>query len=136
MNVYLRKAEIAVFGPGKDGAQLEASKTWAKELMKKAGVPTAKHWSTNTKEEALVILKELQQPLVVKADGLAAGKGVTVAETIEETKKAIQEAFNGKFGSSGQKLVLEEQLKGPEVVPSREPGPLSPEVGADVWSVA
>ncbi len=111
----LRNAGLAVFGPSAKGAQLESSKTWAKELMQKAGVPTAKHWSTNTEKEALLILKKLQRPLVVKADGLAAGKGVTVAETIEETKKAIQESFSGKFGSSGQKLVLEERIDGPEV---------------------
>ncbi|WP_320667083.1 phosphoribosylamine--glycine ligase [Prochlorococcus sp. MIT 1307] len=111
----LREAGLTVFGPGANGAKLEASKTWAKELMLEAGVPTARYWSVSTEEEALVTLKNFQGPLVVKADGLAAGKGVTVAETIEEAKTAIQEAFNGKYGASGEKLVLEERLQGPEV---------------------
>lgn len=111
----LRAAGITVFGPGAHGAKLEASKTWAKELMLKAEIPTAKHWSVTEEKEALSILKRFNQPLVVKADGLAAGKGVTVAETIEETAQAISEAFKGKFGISGEKLVLEERLQGPEV---------------------
>ena len=111
----LRKEGLVVFGPGADGAQLEASKTWAKELMMEAGIPTAKHWTTKTKEQALEILEKFQHPLVVKADGLAAGKGVTVAESIEETKKAIEDSFQGKFGASGETLVLEERLNGPEV---------------------
>jgi len=111
----LRLAGLAVFGPGADGAQLEASKTWSKELMVEAGIPTAKHWSTTKEDEALSILKSFGSPLVVKADGLAGGKGVTVAETITETEKAIRDAFQGKFGASGQKVVLEERLHGPEV---------------------
>ncbi len=111
----LRKEQLVVFGPGADGAKLEASKTWAKELMMEAGIPTAKHWTAKTKEKALEILENFQRPLVVKADGLAAGKGVTVAESIEETKKAIEESFQGKFGASGETLVLEERLQGPEV---------------------
>ncbi len=111
----LRDAGIVVFGPGAQGALLEASKTWAKELMVEAGIPTAMHWTANTEQEALSILKRFKCPLVVKADGLAAGKGVTVAETVEETSQAIREAFKGKFGTSGEKLVLEERLQGPEV---------------------
>jgi len=111
----LRAAKLTVFGPGAHGAQLEASKTWAKELMIEAGIPTAKHWTVRTEDEALLVLKGCQQPLVVKADGLAAGKGVTVANTIEETNQAIREAFQGKFGASGETLVLEERLQGPEV---------------------
>ena len=111
----LRSEGLKVFGPGAQGAQLEASKTWAKELMVNAGIPTAKYWTAKTKEQALAILNEFKCPLAVKADGLAAGKGVTVTETIQEAKVAIEQAFKGKFGASGEALVLEERLHGPEV---------------------
>ncbi|MGC6483201.1 MAG: phosphoribosylamine--glycine ligase [Synechococcus sp.] len=112
---HLRDAGIAVFGPGADGAQLEASKAWAKQLMQTASIPTAGHWSISSIAEGLAVLEQLQRPLVVKADGLAAGKGVTVATSIEETAHAIQEAFGGRFGSAGERVVLEECLQGPEV---------------------
>ena len=111
----LRSADIAVFGPDAAGAQLEASKAWAKQLMHEAAVPTAGHWSVHSEDEALAVLHELKRPLVVKADGLAAGKGVTVAETVAEAEAAIQEAFQGRFGAAGSQLVLEERLEGPEV---------------------
>ena len=111
----LREAGVAVFGPGADGAQLEASKAWAKQLMQEEGIPTAGHWAVSERSEALALLDRLQRPLVVKADGLAAGKGVTVAESIEATAVAIKEAFSGRFGSAGERLVLEERLQGPEV---------------------
>ena len=111
----LREAGIAVFGPGAEGAQLEASKAWAKQLMQDAGVPTARHWAVSSEAEALAVLKQVNCPLVVKADGLAAGKGVTVADSIAETQAAIEEAFGGRFGAAGAQLVLEERLQGPEV---------------------
>ncbi len=111
----LRAAGLSVFGPNANGALLEASKEWAKELMSKAGVPTAHHWTITSIESGIKVLNKVQKPLVVKADGLAAGKGVTVPETLEETKKAIQEAFDGKFGIAGETVVLEERLNGPEV---------------------
>ena len=111
----LRDAGLAVFGPSADGAQLEASKAWAKALMREAQIPTAGHWTVASASEGLELLEQLQRPLVVKADGLAAGKGVTVAETPEETAAAIREAFAGRFGSAGERLVLEERLQGPEV---------------------
>jgi phosphoribosylamine--glycine ligase len=111
----LREAGIAVFGPGAEGAQLEASKAWAKQLMQDAGVPTARHWAVSNEAEAMAVLKQVNCPLVVKADGLAAGKGVTVADSIAETKAAIEEAFGGRFGEAGAQLVLEERLQGPEV---------------------
>ncbi|MEY3545111.1 MAG: phosphoribosylamine--glycine ligase [Cyanobacteriota bacterium] len=110
----LRAAGFPVFGPGADGAQLEASKQWAKQLMVEAGVPTAGYWKANSREEALAALEAHGKPLVVKADGLAAGKGVTVAETIEEARSAIEEIFEGRFGA-GASLVLEERTHGPEV---------------------
>ncbi|MGA0253782.1 MAG: phosphoribosylamine--glycine ligase [Vulcanococcus sp.] len=110
----LRQAGFAVFGPGADGAQLEASKQWAKALMVEAGIPTAGYWKANSKEEALRALDAQGKPLVVKADGLAAGKGVTVAESVDEARAAIEEIFAGRFGGEAS-LVLEERTHGPEV---------------------
>jgi phosphoribosylamine--glycine ligase len=110
----LRAAGFPVFGPGADGAQLEASKQWAKALMVEAGVPTAGYWQANSREQALEALEAQAKPLVVKADGLAAGKGVTVAETIDEARAAIEEIFAGRFGAEAS-LVLEERTHGPEV---------------------
>jgi phosphoribosylamine---glycine ligase len=114
----LRAEGLAVFGPGAEGARLEASKQWAKQLMLEAGIPTASHWSAASREEALALLAAQGRPLVVKADGLAAGKGVTVAETLEEAAAAIEEVFAGRFTSPEQpvaSLVLEERIHGPEV---------------------
>ena len=111
---HLRAEGFPVFGPGADGAQLEASKQWAKALMQEAGVPTAGYWPASSEAEALAALETQGKPLVVKADGLAAGKGVTVAETIEEARAAIREIFSGRFGG-GASLVLEERTFGPEV---------------------
>jgi phosphoribosylamine--glycine ligase len=117
----LRAAGLAVFGPGADGAMLEASKHWAKQLMAEAGIPTAGHWPAPSLEQALAVLQAQGRPLVVKADGLAAGKGVTVAETLQEAEAAIREVFEGRFCSTASTaagvpaLVLEERLNGPEV---------------------
>jgi phosphoribosylamine--glycine ligase len=111
----LRAAGVAVFGPGADGAQLEASKQWAKALMVEAAIPTAGYWPASSREEALAILEAQNRPLVVKADGLAAGKGVTVAESLAEARAAIEEIFAGRFGGAGASLVLEECTEGPEV---------------------
>ena len=111
----MREAGLTVFGPGKDGAQLEASKEWSKALMIENKIPTAKYWAADSEDEALEILKRFNQPLVVKADGLAAGKGVCVCETIDQSKEAIKEVFSGKFGSAGEKIILEEKIEGPEV---------------------
>ena len=76
-------------------------------------MPTAGHWAVTSEEEALAVLAQVGRPLVVKADGLAAGKGVTVADTLAEAEAAIREAFGGRFGSAGSHLVLEERLQGP-----------------------
>ncbi|MGB1417137.1 MAG: phosphoribosylamine--glycine ligase [Synechococcus sp.] len=111
----LRQSGLAVFGPSAEGAQLEASKAWSKQLMQDAGIPTAGHWSVGSEAEALEVLNTVGRPLVVKADGLAAGKGVTVADSVDEAAAAIREAFAGRFGSAGAQLVLEERLEGPEV---------------------
>ncbi|MCY3536725.1 MAG: phosphoribosylamine--glycine ligase [Cyanobacteria bacterium MAG IRC3_bin_20] len=111
----LRSHGLTVFGPGADGARLEASKTWAKQLMIQAGVPTAPGWLVTSRTEALEVLHRLGRPPVVKADGLAAGKGVTVANTMAEAEAAVDRAFAGAFGRAGERLVLEERLEGPEV---------------------
>ena len=111
----MRNAGFTVFGPCKEGAQLEASKDWAKSLMIENNIPTAKYWSTHSQSEALDILQRFNKPLVIKADGLAAGKGVTVCDTIEQSKEAIKDVFSGKFGSAGNKVILEEKIEGPEV---------------------
>jgi phosphoribosylamine--glycine ligase len=111
----LRRDGLVVFGPGAAGAQLEASKQWAKALMAEAGIATAGHWAASSREQALALLEQLNRPLVVKADGLAAGKGVTVAESVDETRAAIEAVFDGRFGAAGASLLLEEILSGPEV---------------------
>jgi phosphoribosylamine--glycine ligase len=112
----LRSAGLEVFGPGADGAQLEASKQWAKALMQAAGVPTSGYWAASSEVEALALLEGLEQPPVVKADGLAAGKGVTVADSHDEARDAIRAIFAGRFGGAeGASLVLEERTYGPEV---------------------
>lgn len=112
----LRAAGVPVFGPGADGARLEASKHWAKELMREAGVATAGYWPASSAAEALAVLEAQGRPLVVKADGLAAGKGVTVAETVEEARSAIEAIFAGQGGTAADAaLVLEERTHGPEV---------------------
>ncbi|NNF07791.1 MAG: phosphoribosylamine--glycine ligase [Candidatus Eisenbacteria bacterium] len=109
----LRDAGIPVFGPGSDGAQLEGSKAWAKEFMTRHKIPTAASRTVTSLEEAT---RELRAPIVVKASGLAAGKGVTVAESLEEAEAALEACFeNDRFGDSGHTVVLEEKLTGEEV---------------------
>ncbi len=112
---FLRQKDFKVFGPGKDGARLEYSKSWAKEFMKDANIPTAKFWKVNSLEEAKKIINSTSIPLVVKADGLASGKGVFIPESKGECVKATESIFNGKFGNSGNVVVLEEKIHGPEV---------------------
>ena len=111
----LRKNEIQVFGPNKDGAKLEYSKSWAKEFMQDANIPTAKFWKVNSLTEAKQIINISDSPLVVKADGLASGKGVFIPDSKDECIQATEEIFNGKFGNAGQAVVLEEKIEGPEV---------------------
>lgn len=108
---YLQQHNILVFGPNKVGAQIEASKSWAKEIMLKAGIPTAKSETFTKAEAAKAYVKQQGAPIVVKADGLAAGKGVIVAQTVDEAIKAIDELLAQEFS----KLVIEEFLEGEEV---------------------
>lgn len=110
----LRSQGIRVFGPNKDGAQLEASKAWAKALMEDANIPTAVSAVFNQAEAATAYVEEQGVPIVIKADGLAAGKGVTVAMTLAEAKDAITNIFNGQFGLAGSQVVIEEFLTGQE----------------------
>ena len=107
---------IPCFGPHADAAIIEGSKVFAKDLMKKYGIPTAQYETFDDADAALAYLDTAPIPIVVKADGLALGKGVTVATTREEAKAAVNEAMrDGKFGKSGSRIVVEEYLTGPEV---------------------
>lgn len=112
---YLRSQGIAVFGPTQAGAQIEASKSWAKDLMQSAGIPTASSQSFTELEAAKAYIQAQGAPIVVKVDGLAAGKGVTVATTVEQAWTAVEAAFTGAFGIAGQRVVIEECLTGQEV---------------------
>ena len=106
-----------VIGPSQQGAVLEGSKDFAKEFMKKYEIPTAR-FQTFTKEtfqDALEFLKTLTPPYVLKADGLAAGKGVLILDDIEDAKTSLEEMFSGKFGDASAKVVIEEFLKGIEL---------------------
>ncbi|MGC8768225.1 phosphoribosylamine--glycine ligase [Calditerrivibrio sp.] len=112
---YFEKRGLKIFGPKKDGAFLEASKAFAKEIMVSAGIPTAYHREFDNFEEALKFLKEKGVPIVIKADGLAAGKGVTVAHNFEDAENALKEIFIDKlFGEAGNRVVIEEFLTGEE----------------------
>ena len=110
----LRAHGITVFGPNQAGAQLEASKAWAKALMQEADIPTAASAVFTTADEAIAYVEAQGAPIVVKADGLAAGKGVTVALALDEAKDAIASIFKGQFGAAGHQVVIEEFLTGQE----------------------
>lgn len=110
----LTAAGIDAFGPGRDAAQLEGSKHFTKALCDEAGIPTAGFGHFSNLEVAKAYLAEQGAPIVVKADGLAAGKGVTVAMTMEEANAALQDCFDGQFGEAGASVVIEEFLDGEE----------------------
>ena len=107
-------AGIHVFGPTQAGAQLEGSKTWSKQLMADAGVPTARSRTFTDAPSAIAYLETQSAPIVVKADGLAAGKGVTVALSISEATAAVRDLFSGSLGEAGSTVVVEEFLVGQE----------------------
>ncbi len=112
----LEKIGIPCFGPRANAAIIEGSKVFSKNLMKKYNIPTASYETFNDMDSALAYLENAPVPTVIKADGLALGKGVTVAFTREEAKKAVVEAMQDKkFGKSGESIVIEEYLEGPEV---------------------
>jgi len=110
----VRAAGLLCFGPSKAAAQLEGSKAFTKAICDEAGVPTAAWASFDDEEAALAYLRGRSAPIVVKADGLAAGKGVRVAETMAEAEDAVQDCFSGAFGDSGSTVVIEEFLAGEE----------------------
>ena len=110
------KAGFPVFGPCKKAAEIEGSKVFSKNLMKKYNIPTAAYEVFSDMEKALSYLETAPLPTVIKADGLALGKGVIIAQTRDEAKKAVKEIMGDKvFGKSGEKIVIEEFLSGPEV---------------------
>ncbi|MGH2688945.1 MAG: phosphoribosylamine--glycine ligase [Actinomycetota bacterium] len=112
----LRDKRIPVFGPGRRGAMLEGSKIHAKRLMAAYGIPTAEAAAFERADEALAHIGRVGAPIVVKADGLAAGKGVTVCEDVETARAAVVEAMQeGRFGDAGRRVVLEECLRGEEL---------------------
>ena len=112
----LRAAGKLVFGPGADGAHLEGSKAWMKEVLKEAGVPTAAYGAFTELEPALAFLRTLPGPWVVKTDGLAAGKGVLVTHSVDEAAADVEAKLSGAaFGDAGRRVVIEEWLDGPEL---------------------
>jgi len=108
---------LIIIGPSKQGAMLEGSKKFAKEFMMRHNIPTAKYKAFNNTEyyEAIAFLKTIKPPFVLKADGLAAGKGVLIINSFEEAANELKQMFDGKFGDSGKIVVIEEFLKGTEL---------------------
>ncbi|KXH86765.1 phosphoribosylamine--glycine ligase [Sporosarcina sp. HYO08] len=112
---YFNERDLLIFGPTKEAAQIEGSKSFAKELMAKYNIPTAAYGTFTDAEEAKAFIREKGAPIVVKADGLAAGKGVIVAMTLEEALDAVDDMIgNQKFGESSSRVVIEEFLDGEE----------------------
>ena len=115
VNVF-RAAGLLIFGPTKEAAQLESSKDFAKAFMKRKGIPTAEYESFTDPQAAHEYVRAKGAPIVIKADGLALGKGVIVAQTVEEAKTAVRSMIEDKaFGQSGARVVIEEFMEGPEV---------------------
>lgn len=109
------KEGLKVFGVNKKAAQLESSKAFAKEIMQDAGIPTAAHTTVNSLEKGLEVLENSEYPIVLKADGLAAGKGVVICETKEEAQNELKDMLGGKFSDAGSRVVIEQFLKGEEL---------------------
>ena len=110
----LRTIGVPVFGPGKKAAQLEGSKGFTKDLCQRAGIPTAAYVRVTSKDGAIAALDDFALPVVIKADGLAAGKGVIIAQTRDEALAALDDMFSGAFGAAGEEVVLEEFMTGEE----------------------
>jgi phosphoribosylamine--glycine ligase len=112
----LQAADIRVFGPTSEAARIESSKVFAKDVMAAAGVPTARHWAGNDAQSARAALRDFDQPYVVKADGLAAGKGVRICVDEAEAGEALTELMIDQLmGAAGSTVLIEEFLEGPEV---------------------
>jgi len=108
-------ADLACFGPTAKAARIEGSKTFAKDFLARHGIPTAAYRAFTEPEPALAYLRELGAPIVVKADGLAAGKGVILAEDLATAEQAVRDMLSGeRFGAAGRRVVIEEYLKGEE----------------------
>ena len=112
---FLNKNNILVFGPRKIAAQLEGSKKFTKQICKKYNIPTAEFETFDKESAALKYLQEQVFPIVIKADGLAAGKGVIIAESYKDAEKAVKEIFSGLFEDAGKEIVIEEFLVGEEI---------------------
>jgi phosphoribosylamine--glycine ligase len=110
----LKAAGVPVFGPSQAAAQLEGSKGFTKDLCARAGIPTAGYVRTSSLEEARAALARFQPPYVLKADGLAAGKGVVIAADLAEAEAALADMFGGAFGGAGAQVVIEEFMAGEE----------------------
>lgn len=110
----LRTMGVPVFGPNKKAAQLEGSKGFTKDLCRRANIPTAAYVRVTSKDGAIAALDDFSLPVVIKADGLAAGKGVIIAGTREEALDALDSMFSGAFGAAGEEVVLEEFMTGEE----------------------
>ncbi|MCH5323344.1 MAG: phosphoribosylamine--glycine ligase [Helicobacter sp.] len=112
----LRQKDILVFGPSSKAAQLEGSKAFMKEFVKRKGIPTANFIQTQDFKEASEFIEQLTPPIVIKADGLCAGKGVVIAQSYEEAKNTAKDMLSGKsFGEAGKKIIIEEYLEGFEL---------------------
>lgn len=110
----LRAAGVPAFGPSQAAAQLEGSKGFTKDLCQRAGIPTAGYVRTSSLEEARAALARFAAPYVLKADGLAAGKGVVIAATLAEAEETLADMFGGGFGGAGAQVVIEEFMEGEE----------------------
>ena len=110
----LAQAGVACFGPSREAAQLEGSKGYTKDLCREFAIPTAAYQRFKAREPALAYVRERGAPIVIKADGLAAGKGVIVAQTLAEAERAIETMFAGAFGAAGAEIVVEDFLTGEE----------------------
>jgi len=112
----MNNAKIPVFGPSKNAAKLEWSKDYAKQFMQKYNIPTAKYstFSSDEIDTAIDFVNSMQLPIVLKADGLAAGKGVVIAYSYKEAEDSLHSIFSGEFGDAGAKVVIEEFLEGEE----------------------
>ncbi len=110
----LRGEGVAVFGPSAAAAQLEGSKGFTKDLCQRAGIPTAGYVRSASLDAARAALEQFAAPYVLKADGLAAGKGVVIAETRAEAEAALEDMFGGQFGAAGAEVVIEEFMEGEE----------------------
>lgn len=111
---HLKAESIRVFGPSAAAAELEGSKQFMKDVVAELGIPTAAYGNFDNADDAKAYIQQHGAPIVIKTDGLAAGKGVVIAQSVEEALAEVDEYFSGKFGAAGQRVVIEEFLEGEE----------------------